>query len=143
MIKKVKLGYLVGSNVATIIETNVYVKNHDIPAMEPDRALEIIDNKDSTGLTRDEKISFINYIRENNDTVAENWTTAQMLREFEYHESFYNTLTFFGVEADEEGEGIDYTAFRLRYVDFEPEQTTETYLRRFIGNAWPWPTGGE
>ena len=47
-----------------------------------------------------------------------------------YHEKLLPVAKFFGSDPSEERS----IAYRLNHVDFESEQTFETYFRRTIGN---------
>lgn len=53
-----------------------------------------------------------------------------LLRELRYHEKLLPVAEFFGNDPSEKGS----LAYRLNHVDFESEQTAETYIRRIIGN---------
>ena len=128
-------GYTIGSNVATVIDSNIYVKiNKDIEPMKEDRYNEIMISEDpsTVGLSRNEKLQYIKLIRDHDSTILNNWTEAEMLREFEYHDRGYYLGNFLGTFdfLDLEGRG--------KAVGFEPEQNLKTYGRRIVGNTWFW-----
>ena len=83
----------------------------------------------------DEKkmISYIRKIRAQDETLCQNWSEAEMLREMKYHKTVYKILDFVGFS----DLGTDENPTLLRRVketDFETVQTAETYLKRFFGN---------
>jgi uncharacterized protein YdgA (DUF945 family) len=74
-------GYAIGSNVATVIESNIYVKNNKTEAMS-ESEFESVNSKEKTiGLSRVEKLQYIRYIRGYDSTISNNWSESQMLRE--------------------------------------------------------------
>ncbi|PKK99092.1 MAG: hypothetical protein CVV57_04600 [Tenericutes bacterium HGW-Tenericutes-2] len=130
-------GYIIGSNIATVIESEIYINNSDVSSMDSARAEELLSGNDTTGLSRDEKLGFIYYLQENYSDRYSNWTTGEMLREFEYHDRLYNSFSCLGFESDINGNWIERQVYKAQYVDFETTQTTKTYIRRIFGNAWP------
>ena len=120
------------TNVAAVVITNIETANSDVEAMD-DETFAKYSNPDATtaGMTKDEQIAYIRRKRQDDSEIAKNWTEAQMLRELRYHEKLLPVVEFFGSDRSEDGS----LAYRLNHVDFEPEQTFETYFRRIIGNV--------
>ncbi len=130
-------GYLVGSNIATLIESGVYVANSDVKAMEQEQAENILAGDTTVGLCREDKLSLIYYLQESYPDRYADWTTSQMLREYEYHDRVFNSFTRMGIEPNKSGNWFERTAYSAKYVEFEDPQTPTTYFRLFVGNAWP------
>jgi hypothetical protein len=130
-------GYLLGSNIATVIEYEIYINNSDASTMDKAMAESILRGNNTTGLSREEKLSYILYLQNQYSNQYSNWTTGQMLREFEYHDRIYNSFTSLGVESDINGNWFEQQVYRAQYVDFETTQTPKTFIRRILGNAWP------
>jgi hypothetical protein len=103
--------------------------------MTEERYDEIVESETTSGLSIDESIAYIRYIREQvltdndptNDHQYQYWTEAEML----YHDRLYRMFEFFGLEE------IGW-AQQAKVVDFEEEQTFSTYLKRSIGNMAFW-----
>ncbi|MCK9471543.1 MAG: RHS repeat-associated core domain-containing protein, partial [Bacilli bacterium] len=123
-------GYAVGSNIATVVESKHYVKHNDIASMPKDRYNEIVENMKTVGMSRDEKLSYIRYLKEKEPYNYRNWTEAQMMREFEYHDRGYALTSIFG-------NPFGFTN-RFEKVDFEEDQKPCTYFYRTIGNMMFW-----
>ena len=123
-------------NIYQVIKSNIAVQNSDVSEMNDEDFSKYSEEKDPTyGMTDDEQIAYIRKIRENNSDIANNWTEAEMLRELRYHESaYYISVNLFGSDPKEEGS----LAYRLKHVNYEIEQTLETYLRRIFGNLLTW-----
>lgn len=102
--------------------------------MTKERYKEIMGVKDpsTVGLTKQEKLQYIKYFREQNSIISRNWSEAEMLREFDYHDRGFYLGNFLGPldVFDLEGRGEE--------VGFESEQNLKTYVRRIIGNTWCW-----
>ncbi|MGD9909850.1 MAG: RHS repeat-associated core domain-containing protein [Candidatus Izemoplasmatales bacterium] len=130
-------GYLLGSNVATVVESEIYINNSDVSTMDKDKAESILRGNNTTGLSREEKLSFILYLQNQYSDQYSDWTTGQMLREFEYHDRLYNSLTSLRFDSNINGNWFEQQVYRAQYVDFETTQTPKTYFRRILGNAWP------
>ena len=86
------------------------------------------------------QIEYIKYLKQNDaDNEYANWTEAEMLREIKYHYTLFQVVLFFDPNAIEKIESLEYSeeSFqnRVSKVNFESEQTTTTYIRRFIGNG--------
>ncbi len=124
--------YAVGSNVVAVVDSKKYCDNSDVEAMDAERFKEIQDSKKTVGLSREEKLAYIRYLRAGNEDLRENWTEAEMLREFEYHDKVYFiSSNILGIPDS------DTPSFNTKKVDFETEQTLRTYLFRFFGNMIP------
>ena len=123
-------------NIYQIIETNIIISNSKASPMNDEDFSKYSGRNDPTyGMTDDEQIAYIRKIRENNLDIANNWTEAEMLRELRYHESaYFISVNLLGSDPEVEGS----LAYRLKHVDYESEQTFETYLRRVIGNLLTW-----
>lgn len=80
----------------------------------------------TTGLSIEEQIAFIRYVRNVNPKIAENWSEADMLRELQYHERGYYLC-------EKIGDPFKYCGNLIK-VDYEEEQNFKTYFRRFFGN---------
>ena len=121
-------------NIYAVVESNIYVKNSDVEAMEAEEYKRISKADDTTGLSREEKLSYIRAFRldEDNKRKCENWSEAQMLREYEYHDKGFKLAVLFGSDPDIE----DSVADRFQHVDFEENQTIGTYVKRYIGNLF-------
>lgn len=124
------IGATVGANIATIVESNNYVNNCDVEMMDDESFNDIVKSGTDIGLSREQKLSYIRRIRATNETLAENWTEGQMLREMEYHERGYRLFKVFG----ESFSLVD----RFKKTDFEEQQTFKSYFYRFIGNTFFW-----
>ena len=131
--------YAIVANVFAIIESEVAVANSDVEPMSDDQYDDILNNKDTSGLSREEQIAYIRKYRERilsdnnveNDQVVKNWSEADMLREIVYHDRAYRFLKWIGLEDIQWGK-------QSKVVDFEEEQTFTTYFKRAIGNMMFW-----
>ena len=121
------------------LKLNIDVSDETIEPMTKERYDEIVESETTSGLSIDESIAYIRYIREQvltdidskNDNLYQDWTEAEMLREMLYHDRIYRMFEFFGLKE------IGW-AQRAKVVDFEEEQTFSTYLKRSIGNIFFW-----
>ncbi|MBO7305067.1 MAG: hypothetical protein J6V09_07600, partial [Clostridia bacterium] len=94
------------ANIGTCIASEIQVSNSDIAPMDDERYAEIVNAKDTTGLSRDEQPAYVRKVREeslkdkdaSNDRLTANWTEAEMMREIVYHDRGYRLLKFFGLE---------------------------------------------
>ncbi len=84
----------------------------------------------TVGMSRDEKLLYIRYLKEKEPYNYRNWTEAQMMREFEYHDRGYALTSIFG-------NPFGFTN-RFEKVDFEEDQKPCTYFYRTIGNMMFW-----
>lgn len=124
--------YAVGSNVAAVIDSKKYCDNSDVEAMDAERFQEIEISDKTVGLSREEKLAYIRYLRAGDEALRDNWTEAEMLREFEYHDKVYFiSSNILGIPDS------DSPSSNTMKVDFEAEQTLRTYLFRFFGNMIP------
>jgi RHS repeat-associated protein len=125
--------YSIGSNIAEIIRTETFInKNSDVEAMTKEEYTSVIADKKTVGLSEKEKLAFIRFIRESDETIYQNWTEGQMLREFNCHDKVYNlSKNLLGIPDEE------FPSQNTKYVDFEKKQTIRTYLFRFFGNMIP------
>ncbi|MDY5983125.1 MAG: hypothetical protein SPJ17_05465 [Anaeroplasma sp.] len=117
---------MVGVELATVIETETYVSNSTAEAKN-------FGNVDETySMTREDAMSYIRYLRENNSTLRENWTEGEMLREWEYHKRGYFIFSL----QDEN----DQTSFKYHFkkADFEETQDFSSYFFRALGNLFIW-----
>ena len=124
------------ANSSRIEDTEEFVKNCDVDPMDEDLYKEYQKkNADTLGLSREEKLSYIrqDIIYNDEKKRAENWTEAEMLREFEYHETCYN---YVGWMSDPNVDGT--ISNRLKHVGFEEKQVAKTYIFRAIGNIIVW-----
>lgn len=77
--------------------------------------------------TNEQKLRYIRACKKYDEEEYENWSEAQMLREFDYHNQFYyaSSIDLPCLAGNNESAG---------HVDFEKDQTAKTYIRRYIGN---------
>ena len=129
------LGMATGATIGNIHSSNLDVKNIDVEPMD-DKTFETMDGYDEStyGLSTEEKIAYIRRFRIEKPKIAANWTEAQMLREFNYHDRGYELAILLGSDPTVE----NTYAFRFNHVDFEKKQTFETYLFRIVGNCMFW-----
>ena len=130
----VAITFIIAINEYKISKSEEIVANNTTPAMGDEFNNYTNPESATYGMTIDEKLAYIRRIRCDNETIRANWSEADMLREMEYHEAGYRIAVFFGSDPDKKGS----LAYRLKHVDFEEEQTLETYFYRFIGNLLPW-----
>lgn len=128
------LAAAVAGNIAAINESETTIEKYDnIDAMSEERYNEICSAEtiygstgNTTGLSIEEQIAFIIYVRNVNPKIAENWSEADMLRELQYHERRYYLC-------EKIGDPFKYCDNLIK-VDYEEEQNFKTYFRRFFGN---------
>lgn len=119
------------SNIISIISKNIYVNNSNVEAMTELEIEEINKRKNTLGLSQEEKLAYIRGLRKQSSSLSKNWSEAEMLREFNYHDKWYYFTKFFGSDENKK----DSLANRFKYVNFETEQTFSTYVKRFIGTG--------
>lgn len=121
------------TNIATVIKSNIEVKNSDVAAMSDEEFKKYKNESDSTaGMTDSEQIAYIRKVRETDSDIRSNWTEAQMLRELRYHEKGYDIITSINFSFYKKDEFTN----QLNHVNFEPKQTFKTYARRIIANTF-------
>lgn len=121
-------------NAIVVAESNNYVEDNDVEAMDKERYDEINETQCTYGLTREEKLAYIRAYRNDSSKDSSDWSEAEMLREYTYHDRGYKTVTFFGSNPEEKNSLAD----RFEYVNFEEKQTFRTYFYRYIGNCMFW-----
>lgn len=127
------VAYTVASNVYAVAESNIEVSTNQTEAMSEEEYDVAKQNQYTTAQleTNDQKLSYIRACKKYDEEKYKNWSEAQMLREFNYHNQFYSLTSVFSPYLD----GLNE---RARHVDFEKEQTVETYILRYIGNCAFW-----
>ena len=124
---------VVETNIDAVIESNINMSNSTVEPMDETKFDNLIDAKNTTGLTLEEEIAFVKRQRivwaEKDETrhLLDEWTEAEMLREISYHNNVYSFLSFLGLEECDWAESA-------KLVEFESNQNFKTYARRAIGN---------
>ena len=125
----------VSANIGVVIASNIMASNDEVKPMDDETYSKYDEDHESTcGMSNEERLAYVRKIRIDNPNIANNWTEAEMLRELEYHDDACQVLVLFKADVTKKGT----LAYQLNHVDFEVEQTSTTYTRRFIGNIIPW-----
>ena len=126
--------WIVSANIGTVIASEIYVSASNVEPISDDVFQKYNDPDEPTyGMSHEKRLAYIRRIRLEDPEISKNWTEAEMMREMTYHDSMYEIFVLFKSDPSQKGT----YAYRTKHVDFEKEQTTKTYLRRFIGNiAW-------
>ena len=130
--------WAISANRGTIIASEITVSNDSIEPMDEIDYNVITNSEDTSGMTRDEQLSYVRKTREvwqngneASQKLVDEWSEADMIREIVYHNRAYRLLKRIGPEDTGLGN-------RVKMVNFENEQNFETYLRRFAGNLMFW-----
>ena len=124
-------------NIITYIDTETYVnKNSNLDYSDYMDEFESIysdGNASTYGWSREKKMMYILYLKQEHSDDFNNWTLGEMLREYEYHDRAFSVLRYV---SDPNSPGS--LAYRTNHVDFEYNQTFKTYIYRLIGNFLFW-----
>ena len=126
------------SNIYSVVESNIIVKNNDTLAMEKNEYKYYQENNIPTYTfnTNSEKLSYIRAAKQVDSEKYSGWSEAQMLREFTYHNQAYSL--FNGIESFFPNPVTKGLRKRAEHVNFEEKQNFETYIFRYFGNCCFW-----
>ncbi len=130
---------VVTANTASVVKTEVEVRNSDVEPMSNEEFAKYDDKEESTaGMTNEQQIAYVRKLKEidSKKKIPEltQWSEAQMLRELRYHEVGLSVVIAFGGDPTIQGT----RAYQLNHVDFEKNKNLETYIRLIIGNVITW-----
>ena len=130
--------FTVVSNIYSVVESNIIVRNDDTLAIDKDEYKNYQENNIPTYTfnTNSEKLSYIRAAKKFESEKYSGWSEAQMLREFTYHNQAYSL--FNGIESFFPNPVTKGLRKRAEHVDFEEKQNFETYFRRYLGNCCFW-----